>query len=372
MSNMIYNIKSPTEMAGFYIVYDGSTLLETPGLRGASHLLEHLMTKTYEHLQDELQARCVKWNAYTSNNEVVFLLQGLESEVNLFRRRLLASLTEFPITEQQFQTERSIVLQEYRDTFSDPYWTHIHNVERLRFGYYSPIGLRQDLEDLTLEKLREYWSQWFTKPTKIINVSNRYQHFESRPMPRVAVLDKALRPADRTTVTLEPNPQVKDNSVVLLQTDPVETDVPALKVAAACLSSGLNSPLYQEIRVKRGLCYGVWVVTYRYNDQHLVNVSANVSDANSEEMVKVTREVLANPRRYVTAERLELVRQAMLLQEQIDAINRYDSVDLWLVPERFLARSVVNDITLEEVHAAIEKHLHPDRMTVFVDKNGYA
>ena len=368
---MIINLKSPTELSGFYVVYEGSTLLEGPGLRGASHLLEHLMAKTFDHMQDELQTHCVTWNAYTSVNEVVFWLQGLESELNLFRRKLLTCLSEFPITEEQFQNEKNIVLQEYKDVFSDPYWTHMHNVERSRFGYYSPIGHRDDLEALTLDKLRAYWEMWFTKPTKIISVSDRYQHFESRPMARVAVLDRVLRPDHKQAIMLEANPQVQDNSVVLIQTNPISQDVPALKVAGRCLSGGLNSPLYQEIREKRGLCYGVWLTSERYNEEYLFNLSANVSDANAHQMATIAMEVLNDPKKYVTPERLEMVRKEFILEERIDAINRYKDVAPWLIPEKFQVRTVINDITLEQVHDVIGRYLNSCQMNLFVDKKGY-
>ena len=36
---MIINLKSKTELSGFYVVYEGSTNLEKKGIFGVSHLL---------------------------------------------------------------------------------------------------------------------------------------------------------------------------------------------------------------------------------------------------------------------------------------------------------------------------------------------
>jgi predicted Zn-dependent peptidase len=50
---MIINLKSETELSGFYVVYEGSTNLEKPGWYGLSHLMEHLVCKNYDHLQED-------------------------------------------------------------------------------------------------------------------------------------------------------------------------------------------------------------------------------------------------------------------------------------------------------------------------------
>ena len=75
---MIINLKSQTDLAGFYIVYDGSTNLEKSGWYGISHVMEHLLCKNFEHLREDFEREGIDWNAYTSNNEIVFYFTGLE------------------------------------------------------------------------------------------------------------------------------------------------------------------------------------------------------------------------------------------------------------------------------------------------------
>ena len=69
---MIINLKSETELSGFYVVYEGSTNLEKKGWFGISHLMEHLMCKNFDHLQEDFAKDGIDWNAYTSSNEIVF------------------------------------------------------------------------------------------------------------------------------------------------------------------------------------------------------------------------------------------------------------------------------------------------------------
>ena len=75
---MIQFAPSQTQLSGFYVVYKGSTNFENEGTRGMSHLMEHLMCKAFDHLQDELAINCVDWNAYTSPGTIVFFVNGLK------------------------------------------------------------------------------------------------------------------------------------------------------------------------------------------------------------------------------------------------------------------------------------------------------
>ena len=69
---MVINLKSPSDLSGFYIVFEGSTNLESDGNFGISHLMEHLLCKNFENLRPKFEKYGVHWNAYTTNNEIVF------------------------------------------------------------------------------------------------------------------------------------------------------------------------------------------------------------------------------------------------------------------------------------------------------------
>ena len=59
---------------------------EKPGWYGISHLMEHLVCKSFDHLQDVYQQKNIKWNAYTSNTEVVFYMKGLDRHINEYKK----------------------------------------------------------------------------------------------------------------------------------------------------------------------------------------------------------------------------------------------------------------------------------------------
>ena len=113
---MIINLKSQTDLSGFYVVYEGSTNLEKPGWFGISHLLEHLVCKSFDHLQEDFDRDSIDWNAYTSGNEIVFYLTGLDEKVNKWKGEFIKLLGQFNVTKEEFENERKIVLEEYMDS----------------------------------------------------------------------------------------------------------------------------------------------------------------------------------------------------------------------------------------------------------------
>ena len=125
---MIINLKSQTDLSGFYVVYEGSTNLEKPGWYGISHLLEHLVCKSFDHLQEDFDKDGIDWNAYTSGNEIVFYLTGLDEKVNKWKGEFMDLLGQFNVTKEEFENERKIVLEEYMDAFNSQTEVHMLNL----------------------------------------------------------------------------------------------------------------------------------------------------------------------------------------------------------------------------------------------------
>ena len=168
---MILSLNSETNLSGFYIVYNGSTNLEKKGWRGISHLCEHLVFKSVDHLLTDFDRDGLEYNAYTSSNNIVFYLTGLDRCVNKWKDTFLNLLLEFKITEEDFIKERLIVIEELSDCFNEQSQTHAMNLSRKLLNDFEPIGSRQDLEALTYADIKEFFELQYAKPSKIINVS---------------------------------------------------------------------------------------------------------------------------------------------------------------------------------------------------------
>lgn len=367
---MIINLKSPTDLSGFYVVYEGSTNLEKPGWYGLSHLMEHLLCKSFDHLQEDFDKDGIDWNAYTSSNEIVFYLTGLDEKVNKWKKKFVDLLTTFNITKEQFENERKIVLEEYMDSFNDQTQSHMLNLSRKLFNDYSPIGSRQDLENLKFMDCLNFFELQYTKPTKIINVS-KHKDFK----------DKGIEFQERKIITnlsfgehetpMELNNEFKDKTSIAILSPVIEEDFAYVHFINAMLSLGLKSPLYQEIREKAGLVYYIHCYQSRVNDKGLNSISTLTSNKNVNKVIELTKKVINNPDKFLTKERFNIIKDYYLVRRQKDEINRYASVNQWINPPKWSVYDILDEVNLKKIKEVYKKYYNFDNFYISNDKKEF-
>ena len=367
---MIINLKSPTDLSGFYVVYEGSTNLEKPGWRGLSHLGEHLLCKTFDHLQEDFDRDGIDWNAYTSSNEIVFYMTGLDERIMKYKKDFVKLLTEFKTTKEEFENERKIVLEEYMDCFNDQSQSHMLNLSRKLFNDFDPIGSRQDLEKMKFMDYMNFWELQYAKPTKIINVSKN-NDFK----------DKSIEFQERKIVTnlsfgnhdtdLELNNDFKDKTSVVILSPVIEEDFAYVHFINAMLSLGLKSPLYQEIREKAGLVYYIHCYQSRVNDKGLNSISTLTSNKNVGKVIELTKKVINNPDKFLTKERFNIIKDYYLVRRQKDEINRYASVNQWISPTGWSVYDILDEVNLKKIKEVYKKYYNFDNFYISNDKKEF-
>jgi len=366
---MVVNLKSQTDLSGFYIFYNGSTNLERKGIYGISHLGEHLMCKAYEHLQDEFERKGISWNAYTSSNEVVFYFTGLDEYLSPYRDVVLNLLNNFMPTEEQFINEKRIVLEEYKDSFNDQMSSHYLNLSRKLFNDFDPIGERGDLENMTYQDMVDYVSLQYHRPTKIINVSKHSEYTtDSEFVPRD--VDREIK-FGNYVVPYELGNEFKDKTSVIMLSPIIESDYSYIMFICEMLSGGLQSPLYQEVREKRGLTYGIYCNISRICKKGLIAISVLTSNSKVDEVIDTVKLVIDNPDTYLTQERFDIVREGMIVRKKKGDINRYNSVSRWLNPIEWDVYDILDTLTLEKVKEVYNKHFDFNKMYISNDKKEF-
>lgn len=367
---MIINLKSKTDLAGFYVVYDGSTNLEKPGWRGISHLMEHLMCKNFDHLQEDFDRDGIDWNAYTSGNEIVFYLTGLEDKVNKWKGEFMDLLGEFNVTKAQFENERKIVLEEYLDSFNDQTSVHMLNLSRKLFNDFDPIGLREDLEKMKFMDCLDFYELQYANPSKIINVSKGKDYKNNE-------LDFADRKIVKTTtfgnhkVPFELGNEFKDKTSVVMLSPIIEEDFAYVHFINAMLSLGLKSPLYQEIRENRGLVYYVHCYQSRMYEQGIVTLATQTSNKNFDAVVDATKKVLTNPKKHLTKDRFNLVKDYFEVRKKKDEILRYKNVNQWINPTGWSVNEILDEVNLKKLLQVYDKYFDFDKFYISSDKTEF-
>lgn len=365
---MIVNIKSMSDLSGLYIVFSGSTNLEKPGIYGISHLLEHLQCKNFDSLRDDLEENGIDWNAYTSTNDIVFFFTGLENNLKKYKEKLIDLITDFKITKEQFENEKNIVLQEYNSYFGEQQSSHQLNLSRKLFKNFDPIGLRSDLENLKFMDVINFYEKQFKSPTKIINVSKEPLKLDLNFL-NLNVNKKYE--FGTFNVPLEDMSDFSDKASIILSSPIYDRDFNYVTFLCSMMSTGLSSPLYSEIREKKGLVYSIRCGQSRYNNQGVISISTKTTSDNVEKLYESIKYVFDNKNKFMTKKRFETVKNSILIKMKKEKINRYGNVMKWINPPEWNIQNIINSIKYEDLIELYDKYFDFDKYYLSYDKTEF-
>ncbi len=366
---MILNLKSQTDLSGFYVVYEGSTNIERKGIYGIAHFSEHLQCKAYEHLQNEFERKSILWNAYTSSNNIVFLFTGLDEYLAPYRDVVLNLMNGFIPTEQQFNDERRIIIEEYKDCFNSQNQAHALNLSRKLFNDFDPIGSLQDLESMTYQDMIDFMKIQYAAPSKIINVS-KHSDYKSNIKFNKPSITKEVKYGNYDNI-LEIGNEYKDKSSIIISTPIIENYFNYISFITEMLSGGLQSPLYQEVREKRGLTYGIHCYISRLHDKAIAVIMAETSNDKVDEMIETIKMVIEDPNKYLTQERFDIVKEGMLIRKKKSEIKRYSNVGKFIEPKGWSTDDILDKLTLDKIKEVYSKYFDFSKMYVSNDKTEF-
>ena len=367
---MVINLKSQSELSGFYIVYEGSTNLERPGIYGISHLCEHLVCKSIEHLMDDFDRDGISWNAYTDTNQIVFYFTGLESRLSKYRKKILNSLSSFPVTKEQFELERKIVLSEYEDYFNDQAYAHSMNLNRKLFNDYDPIGLKTDLENLKFMDCLSYFELQFQHPSKIINVSKTYKMKDNEIEFSNIVISKNIS-YGLHDVAFEIGNDFKDKTSLLMLGPITNGNHAEIDFINLMMSMGLTSPLYNEVREKRGLVYYISCYQTRFHNQGVVTIGTLTANRNVKEVIDTVEKVLNKPSLFLNKNRFDLIRDFFNVKREKEEILRYNNVGEYLTPDGWSIYSILDTIKLKDLKDVYHEYYDFSKFYISNDKKEF-
>jgi predicted Zn-dependent peptidase len=365
---MIINKPSPTDLSGFYIVYKGSVLNEDISNYGISHLMEHLMCKQFQKLYNDFDRYSINWNAYTSGNEVVFHMKGLDEYLYKYRHELLNSLLSFNVPKKEFENELNVVIQEYKDTFQDQFTSAYYNLLRKIYKNYGPIGKLQTLQTITWDDANAYWEKYLSKPTMIINISKNsefdgFGDFNTN-LPNIYTPNKDDELIYEKVIDF--------NKSCIAGYIEVDKDMAYIDFVLEMLGKSLESPFMKEIREKRGLTYGVHnYVADISSNQGLVTTSLITTDDKVKGVLDVYKMILSDPDNYLTEDRFNLIKDYYTVKKKMDEINAYSHHKKFIKPEQWLIENILDDITFEKTKEIFDKYLTFDNWKWMVDKTEF-
>jgi predicted Zn-dependent peptidase len=305
-------VPNKIEMGLFGLAYRQiGGFFETPGIRGTSHLMEHLICKPFDDMREELKALGIDHNAATDDNQVIFYFSGLTESLREVVETLYAKITK-PTelwTKEGFENEKSTVLQEYGDAFNSQEAGFYYNLMRKHYNYCGALGFKSDIEAFTYEQSLERAKE-FSIPSIICQVGeqfikpdgmfpNHHYHASVTEGGMVSVDSEGMMYGSKDpaqikfgTYDLELESVPKDSKTIvgLLGSNPTNAaDIQLMGFIINCINGGLEAPLYDEIREKRGLSYYSAGEALHIGDRCFPMLFASTSEENISKLENVYR-----------------------------------------------------------------------------------
>ncbi|HUW53446.1 MAG TPA: pitrilysin family protein [Rhodanobacter sp.] len=242
------------------------------GRSGFAHLFEHLMFKSTKHMHAEEMDRLTEdvggANNASTGDDVTNYFEVVPA--NYLQTLLWAEaerLSNLNVDQKNFASERAVVEEEYRTrVLAQPYGKLFNAIDRYSYKvhpYRRPtIGSIEDLEAASLHDVIDFHHTFYRPDNATLIVAGDFDPKQldawvdryfgwipkpSTPVPQVTAKEPARRKNRRYTVTSATAPLPALVQTWLIPPAADSADYVPLQVAAALLSQGDSSRLYQSL-----------------------------------------------------------------------------------------------------------------------------
>ncbi len=269
---LLENHKAP--LVTFQVWYRVGSRNESWGKTGLSHMLEHMMFKGTKKVGPEEFSRIIQENggndnAFTSHDYTAYFENISSDRVRIPIDLESDRMHHLLLREQDFRTERMVVLEERRlRTEDNPQANVQEHMEATAFvtsPYHWPIiGWKEDIERFTLDDLKAYYRTYYNPVNAFLVVVGDFKREEllSRIRKAFGSVTKGVPPNQEKDI----DPKQTGERMAFVKKEAQlpylvmgyhvpnlrEPDSYALEVTAALLSAGKSSRLYRSlVREKR-------------------------------------------------------------------------------------------------------------------------
>ncbi len=289
---------------------------ESPELNGISHYLEHMAFKgttsidCYQ-IMSEMEIMGSDVNAYTSSDRTVYHVSGRKQDLPKFAELIGDIMLNSTFPEEEIEKERNVILQEYNRSQDSPSNVNYYLYSETAFPDQAvgrkTLGEPHNINSFKRQDFIDYQRKFYTAENMIVGVVGNFDENEL-----MELVEKNFGKLPRGKFTeVDPVTYVGGNkafeasftqSQVYLgfpvrgTTDPKHVvDI----LAASVLGDGMSSPLFTEIREKRGLVYNVSAVCDLQDEIGTMVVTAGTTPEHLSEFFKITCDVLKDHTRAI-------------------------------------------------------------------------
>jgi zinc protease len=361
---------------------------------GLTHLLEHLLfngteRRTSKQISDEIHAVGGYLNAYTSFDRTVFWADcpanAVRQAIDILGDMLFCSVLD----PETLGREMEIVHREFDMCLDDP--DRVLNYLTFRTAFqvhpcrYPVIGIREIFDQLTPDDISRYYRRRYVPNNIFLVVAGdvetdrvRADAEELLSFAKRAALEPVILPDEPRQLGRRAVEETFKSDLAYFNLSwhaPAVSheDMASLDAASVVLGGGTSSRLYQELREKEGLVYGIGVHAYTPGFPGLLTVSGTCAKEASDLVSdRVIRCINGRHERRINEEEVQKAKRVLAVNavEQLQTVKGVAS-DLglnWLYARNlafsrdYLER--VHSVTAHDVERVITRYMTDSNLTV--------
>ena len=277
---------------------------EVESNNGVAHLLEHMAfkgTKTKNALQiaETIEDVGGYINAYTSKEVTAYHVRLLADDLHHGVDILTDILQNSTFAEDELNRERGVIIQEigmYLDTPDDmifDYWQE-KAYPNQSMGR-SILGKTDIIKNISREEVKGFMADNYNPKKMIISAAGKINHDQFVEMIKNSCTNLPIGKSNKREkvnfLSGEYREEKKLEQIHLLLgfegIDLYHDDYFSLDIFASLLGGGMSSRLFQEIREKRGLVYGISSFSASYTDTGMFGIYCGTGENQIQELIPV-------------------------------------------------------------------------------------
>ncbi len=294
------------ESAAVVVVVRAGSRDETALNSGVAHFLEHMAFKgtgarSAFDISIDIECLGASINAFTSQEITAYHINGLKDSVTEAVAILGDVLTDSRYLDTDIDLERGVIAQEIARSGDDPHGLCMEGFVQIAYPGQSMgrpvLGDPAFVARASREDLLDFIGRHYVASNMLVVGTGDIDHawFCRLVGDHFAAIPDAPAPNGRAVpqyngglFRLERNDFKQINIALGFPSVPAKSaDANAHKMLGLALGNGMSSPLFQEVRQKRGLVYGVGAGSNHGTDFGLMAVQAGMTPENLEECLKV-------------------------------------------------------------------------------------
>ncbi len=290
---------------------------ELKEVNGVAHLLEHMAfkgttTKNALQIAETIENVGGDINAYTSKEITAYYVKLLADDLSYGIDILTDILQNSTFNEEELNRERGVIIQEigmYLDTPDDmifDYWQEKAYPDQ-PMGR-SILGKTDIIKNISREEVKDFMMKHYNPKRMIISAAGKINHDEFvESIKKTCTNLPSGELVSRAKANYKSGEYREDKKLeqihLLLGFEGLDyhnENFYSLLVYSSLLGGGMSSRLFQEIREKRGLVYGISSFSSSYTDTGVFGIYCGTGENQIQELIPVLCDELNNSPNSIT------------------------------------------------------------------------